>query len=167
MLHYRQQLNMRVAHVGNIGHEPVREFTVGERVAVGISLPRTDVQLIYIHRGGVYILPAAFFHPCAVRPLKRAELVYFRGGSGARLGVEGIGVAFHKLAPVLRDDEILVGVEIHEALKASLPETLSVYAPELKALSRPVVFVTGDENGDGMRSPYAEKCEIFILFVAV
>jgi len=66
-----------------------------------------------------------------------------------------------------RDDEILVGVIILKALEASLPETLFVYALELKAFSRPFVFVAGDENGNGVRSPYAEKGKILILFVAV
>ena len=39
VLHYRQQLDVRIAHVENIGHEPVRELAVGERVPVGIALP--------------------------------------------------------------------------------------------------------------------------------
>ena len=78
-----------------------------------------------------------------------------------------VGVAFHQLAAVLRDDEILVGVKFLEALEVSLPEPLFVYAAELKALSHPVVSVAGDKNGDGVRSPYAKIGKILILFVAV
>ena len=96
MLHHRQQLDVRKAHLHHVGHETRRKLAVGQH-AVAVfrhSRPRSEVHLIGGHRP---LHPAAVFlarrHPVAVLPRVTGDIANDRGGLRRQLEGEAVGVA--------------------------------------------------------------------------
>ena len=77
MLHHRQQLDVREAHLLHVRHEPVRQLGVGEKPVafLGHARPRAEMHFVDRHRP---IEPAALLaplgHPRLVLPLVAGDV---------------------------------------------------------------------------------------------
>src|SRR5688500_14558285 len=96
MLRDTHELDVRVAHVENVGDEPLGGFGPREkwRLAIPGMLPARQMHFIYVDRRAPPVALRALGHPAAVVPLVAFE----RGDDRCRLGpalhekTEGIGL---------------------------------------------------------------------------
>ncbi len=81
--HHRQQLDVREAHVLDVGGQLVGELGVVQRAVVleRVQAPRAEVDLVDAHRLAQRLALRALGHPLAVAPLVVAA-VHDRGGLG-------------------------------------------------------------------------------------
>ena len=89
MLHHRQQLDVREAHLLDVGHEAVRQLAIGEEAVafLGHARPRSEVHFVDRHRPVEPARPArgARRHPVAVAPVVARDVVDDRRGLRRRL----------------------------------------------------------------------------------
>ncbi len=123
------QLDMGVAHMGNILRELIAQLTVIQK-AVGIVLvligflPRSEVYLIDRHR--------LFDHLCIIDPLHISGVVPFvsaqrtdhRSVLGSEPAAKSVGIAFEMLFTVGPDDHITVSVAVFDRRDKDFPDTV-------------------------------------------
>jgi hypothetical protein len=111
----RQELDVGVAHLGDVGDQFVGELPVGVVGAVGVPSPGAEVDLVDCHRGVEGVLLGATLHPGRITPLVAIHVVDHGGGAGEPLGPEAEGVGFegHEITSRALDLVLVEGALAH------------------------------------------------------
>ena len=104
------EFDVRVAHVGDVRNEFVRESAVRVQVAVFIDFPGTGMHFIDVDGHVVDAGGGAVLEPLVIVPgVAVVDVIEFRGCPGSRLHMIAVGVGLHDGASVSRLDGILIG----------------------------------------------------------
>ena len=110
MFGYRQQFDVRVAHLDDIRNQALRHFSVGVKAAIWVPPPRAGVHFVDVDRGMQPIPAGALAHPLVVAPgiligddlRGRAGTQFVKTGIGIGLDEDFAGSAVADLVPVER-----------------------------------------------------------------
>ncbi len=105
MLADRQQLDMGVAHVGDIRDELVGELVVGEERSVEMAPPRAEMDLVDRHRLAAGLALGALRHVLGVGPGEIGAVGDDRGGRGPEFGLEAERIGFERQKPAVRSGQ--------------------------------------------------------------
>ncbi len=156
VLHDGQQLDVGVAHLGDVGHQRVGQLPVGEPAVVRPAHPGAEVDLVNRNRllQPVGLGPAG--QPLAVVPLVFADVPDHRGRLRRHLGGEGVRVGLHLLvAAEPRADVVLVRHPLADLRDEYLPDAAVALAHRVPPCI-PVVEVTDDAHRRRVRGPDGE-----------
>ena len=179
MLHHREQLDVRIPHIADVGGEPVRDLAVIQvvfpvrRARAVLRAPGSEMDLIDVHRRGIEVrdlrLEAALLRadrrralrqPLRVLPDMAGDVPHDGGGLFERFRLERIRVSLHADLTVLSGHGkfIELSLERFRALDTEFPDSLFADAFKIPA------FVPAGEIGDerdpaGIRRPGAERID--------
>ena len=100
MLGDRHQLDVRVAHVGDVGHQLLGQLAIGVEAAVGMAAPRAGVHFVDAHRRVQPVAARAPRQPVARRP---------------RRSCDGAADARRRAGPQLERARVGIGLDQHRA----------------------------------------------------
>jgi hypothetical protein len=157
VLHHRQQLDVREAHVGRVVRELVGQLPVAERaVVVHVPPPRGEMHLVDRDRSGEGVGLRARAHPRVVAPLV-LRAVDDRGVLRRDLGRERQRIGLELQLARLRADLVLVVVAVGEAGDEQLPDPRRPEGAHRVEPSVPEVEVADDADRSRRRSPDRER----------
>ena len=110
----RQELDVGVAHLCDVGDELLGELAVSVVGAVGVPLPGAQMHLVGRHRGVEGGPGFASFHPGGVVPLVARGVVDDGGRAWKLLGAEAEGVGLQRQEFAVRAEDLVL---VHLALR--------------------------------------------------
>ena len=161
MLHHRQQLDVREAHLLHVRHEPVRQLAVGQEAVALLrhARPRSEVHLVDRTSAdrATRCCAGARGHPrrrratrsprCRARPPPTAAAPRTRAPNGS---------VFFRSAPVARPDLELVLLAVRQIGNEDLPDAAGHQQPHRVDAAVPPVEVADDADAIGVRRPDRE-----------
>ncbi len=157
VLRRRQELDVGVAHLGDVRYELVGQFLVGEVGSVLTAAPGTKMDFVGRHRGveGVFGLPVP--HPLFVPPLVSVEGVDYGAGAGQLLGQETkrVGLEGQKVA-VRAFQLVLIDLALADVWDEDLPHSDAGMLPHYVPPTVPVVEAADYRDAAGARGPDGE-----------
>ncbi len=123
ILHQRQQLYMRIAHLCKVRHQLPGQLAIAVRVAVGISAPAASMHLVDVHGLVQRALRSGALLPRGVCPFVAAlQLVHFAAVCRARFGVECIRVGLKHQLVGRRCNAVFIDVILLQAGNKAFPD---------------------------------------------
>ena len=124
ILRHRQQLHGVIAHVPNIGGQPVRQLPIGEKAAVLLPLPGAGMHLVDVEWPLPQRLPAALLPPCRIPPRIGCHLPQTAGVRRTQLAVNAVGIRLPAGAPVGALHHIFIALPHLGLRHRGLPDAL-------------------------------------------
>ena len=155
IFHDRQQLDMRIAHVLDIGDQLRRQIVPAVGAPVGMALPGAGVNLIDVERPvqRVLLLPARAVR--AVVPGEAVRRLQHAGGVRQRLAARAVGVGLIDLPPVLAGHAVFIGSAGLRINRKSLPDAVRDLLHG-QILLIPEIEIPDHADRLGLRRPDAE-----------
>ena len=156
IFHDRQQLDMGVAHLGDVRDKLVGQLgiVVGDILALG--LPAARVHLVDVHRAVDDIGLLLGLLPCGIVPRKAVQVVDLAAVGRPGLGVEGIRVSLVDKVARAGGHAVFVNVIFLHAGDEQLPDRVLIHLVHRVAARLPAVEIAHHADGGGMRCPDAE-----------
>ena len=157
MLHHRQQLDVREAHVLHVRDEPLRHLAIGVHAPIRRSLPAAQMHFVDRHRPAQpALLPGPRRHPVRVGPLVVFAVPHDRRGARRRLEVARERVGLQHRVSVGAEHFELVGGALLEPGNERFPVAgLLQHAHRMRA-TVPAVEVADDVDAAGVWRPHRE-----------
>ena len=156
ILHDGQQLDVGVAHLGDVGDQLVGQLGVVVGQAALLHLPAAGVHLVDVHRpvDDVRLLLGAL--PCRIVPDKTVQVIDLAAVRGAGLGVERIGVSLVDEVARTGGHAVFVYVIFLHARDEQLPYGIAVHLAHRVAARFPTIEIAYHADGRRVRCPDAE-----------
>ena len=165
VFHDGQQLDVGVAHLGDVGDQQVGQLgvVVGHIGAVLLlfHLPAAGVHLVDVHGAVDEILGLLRLLPGGVGPVKAGQVVDLAAVGRPGLGVEGVGVGLKDQVPGPGGDAVLVDVEFLHARDEQFPDGSAVDLLHGVAARLPAVEIAHHAYSGGVGGPQAEHDALF------
>ena len=154
---------MRITHLFDVRDEFVRHRAVIDVVAVGILLPRAEMNLVDVDRRAVGIVVFPFSHPLFVFPAVARNVVKFGSVCGRGLEMQSVRVALKDGSAALGRYRVFVRLKLLCAGNESRPYAVVLFLHTV-GVYVPVVKIAHDRNGRGVGCPYGEIPTVYAVF---
>ena len=160
-LAHGQDLNMRVAHLLDVGHELRGKLTVGIGLAVLVPPPRAQMQLIDVDGLGKDLFSGktrfAVAQPALVVPDVARKIGDHRGGLGGALHGKAVGIGLEELAAVIAQEEFVVLPLLDRVLgESDLPDAVR-HLGQGSGIGIPGVEIANHRDEIGVWRPDAKE----------
>ena len=159
---HRHQLDVRIAHLLQVGNEQVGHFLVIMYVAVPLALPRAEVHLIDVHRAVEELALALLAAVGGIAPGVALERADDAGVLRRGLHPEAVGVGLIDGGAVGTADKIFIRLSLPRIGGECLPD--AVFDPGHRhILGIPEVPVARDADALRVRRPDAEDVTVYAV----
>ncbi len=158
VLHHRQQLDVREAHLAHVRHQALGQLPVGqEPLAVRAARPRSEVHLVDRHRPiEPAVLPRALRHPRLVAPCVAADAPDDGRRPRGKLEAQRVGIRFREDDARLRSQLEFVLLAAPDTRDEDLPHPVRRQAAHRVDATVPPVEVADDADAIGIGCPHRE-----------
>ena len=157
MFHHRQHLDVREAHLLDVGHEPVGHLAIRVQASIRRALPAAEMHFIDRHRPALPLLVAApGRHPVLVPPLIAAAVPDDRRGVGRPFEEAAARIGLEDRQAIGADDLELVGIADAEIRDEDFPIPARAQRPHRVHASVPGVEVADHADAFRIRRPDRE-----------
>jgi hypothetical protein len=153
-----KQFDVGEAHVRHVGDEFVGQLSIREKAValLGLAPPGTQVNLVDGDRRVRVVGSHPLLHPLVVAPLEFGQAADHRGGSRARLALEGVGIRLAQQLSLRGLDLVLVERADIDTGKEDLPDPALVARAHGETASVPGIEVADQADPLGFRRPDCE-----------
>ena len=165
MLHHGHELDMRIAHFGEIGDDIVGKLAVIKQIVIGIPPPGARMDFIDIDGTVVDNDLLLLLLPGLVAPFIATQIINFGSSAGARFHMYAVRVAFHQLPAVVSQDAKFIVFKLPQCRHFHLPHTAVIDRQHRILFRVPVIEIAHDADACGMRRPSTKHHFSFVYFM--